>query len=247
MVERFASYALQYGVYLLEAVVLCFLLLRARSRRLAGLTLYVALLLGLDGGVRRYVLSAYGVESTKYFATFWLTDVLLELGAFSLVCLFFQRACAREEKMWHFVRLLLVFVFILVAGISVISLSTNPDQFFSRFIIEFQQNLYFTCLVLNTLLYLLMVQIESADEELGLLVCGLGIQFAGPAAGFALLHLTPDQPYSRLFAQLIDPLCTVGMLLTWMYAVARRPKSVTVPGRNQGTAPDTGEVAVSRA
>jgi len=90
--------------------------------------------------------------------------------------------------------------------------------------VEFEQNLYFTCLVLNTLLYLLLQQTHSADEELGLLVCGLGIQFAGPAASFALVHLTSGEAYATSLNHFLGQLCTMGMLLTWFYAVAWMPK-----------------------
>ena len=75
---------------------------------------------------------------------------------------------------------------------------------FTLFIIEFNQNLYFTCLVLNTLLYILLQQIDSADDELGLLVCGVGIQFAGPAATLALLTLTTGEHFAHILDFLYD-------------------------------------------
>ena len=246
MAENVAGYACQYGGYLLEALLLWFLLWRAQSRRLAGLAIYIGLLLGVDGLARPYVLYAYGFRSHEYTATFWLTDVLLQLAAFLLVCSFFRVACAgQEEKMWQFVRLLLIFVFIIVLGISLISLSQNYSQLFTRFMIEFEQNLYFTCLVLTTLLYLLMQQTESADEQLGLLVCGMGIQFAGPAASLALRYLTPGQPYSESLVKLIMPLCTFGMLLIWLYAITRVLKSPVMAARAK--APELRHVAVSKA
>jgi len=73
--------------------------------------------------------------------------------------------------------------------------------------------------VLNTLLYLLLQQIDSADDQLGLLVCGVGIQFAGPAATLALLHLTANEGFARLLTTLVMRLCTLGMLLVWAYAI----------------------------
>jgi hypothetical protein len=243
MAEKLANDVLQYSGYLLEAGLLLFLIWRQRSRSLAGLSVYVGFLLGIDVIARPYALS-YGLKSPEYQASYWLTDVALQLAAFLLVCSFFRRACAKEEKMWHFVRLLLVFVFILVFGISLISLSRNYTHLFTRFMIEFMQNLYFTCLVLTTLLYLLMQQQESVDEELGLLVCGFGIQFAGPAASFALRTLTPGQPFSEFLVKLVMPLSFLGMLLTWFYAVARLSKPAAV---REAPASEVGEAAVSEA
>lgn len=234
MAERLVGYVLQYGVYSLEVGLLVFLLWRDHWRRLAGVFLYVLWFLALDGIGRPYVLYRYGLTSREYAYFFWLSDVVLTLAAFLLVCAFFRRACAQEEKMWRFLRLMLVFVFILVLGISLFSLSRNYSQLLTQFIIEFSQNLYFTCLVLNTLLYLLMQQIESADEELGLLVCGMGIQYAGSAAGWALVHLTSGEHFAQSLQNYIMPLCTLVMLLTWFYAIARATKGAPVSAQREG-------------
>ena len=184
-------------------------------------------------------LAQYGFASRQYFYVYWSTDFLLVISAFILVCLFFRRACFQEEKMWRFVRLLLFFIFILVMGISCLSFSRNYSQLSTYFIVEFNQNLYFTCLVLNTLLYILLQQIESADDELGLLVCGVGIQFAGPAATLALVHLTTGEGFAKSLAYFMMPLCTLGMLLVWAYAIGRVQDTATEVAR-RGSCPGRG-------
>jgi len=231
---------LQYAVYLLEAGLLAYIFVRRRDSRLLSLSVYLGLLLAVDGISRPIVLYHYGFSSRQYAYFFWLTDVLLTLGAFLLICAFFRRAGKEQPKLWRFVRLLLVFVFVLVAGVSLASLAANYHQVFTQFIVEFQQNLYFTCLVLTTLLYLLMQQLESADDELGLLVCGMGIQFAGPAANFALVHLTNGRGFPSTFYEYLGPLCTLGMLSIWFMAIARVPRPLRVP---QPEAP-AGELAM---
>lgn len=249
MAERLISYALSSAGYLLEVAFLCFLIYRGHWKRLTGLCLYVASFLALEGG-RYYALLHAGLNSRQYIYCYWLTDVLLTLAAFLLICSFFRRACAQEEKLWSFLRVLLTLVFILVLAISCSSLSHNFRNLFTKFIVEFQQNLYFTCAVLNALLYIMMQQIESADEELELLVCGLGIQYAGPAANLALVYIAHLQhsdlqhSVSSLFAYL-SPLCFLGMLLICFYAVARVPKAPAVPasGRRREI-PVLAEVAI---
>jgi hypothetical protein len=211
-------------VYLLEGGLLVLLAARHRVRQWIYVFLYLSLLLVVDAVSRPYVLYRYGYSSQTFAYFYWLSDILLTLGAFFLVCAFFHRACVNERKMWHSIRLLLTFVFILTLGISLLALTRNYDQLLTRFIFEFQQNLYFTCLVLNTLLYILMQKIECTDDELTLLVCGMGIQFAGPAANFALVHLTPGQGYYGTLYPYVGPLCTMGMLLTWFYALVRVPQ-----------------------
>lgn len=212
---------LQYGVYLLEAGLLVFLAVRHRARRWVSVFLYLSLLLVVDAISRPFVLYRYGYSSQTFAYFYWLTDVLLTLGAFFLVGAFFRRACTNEPKMWHHIRRLLAVVLILTLTVSLFTLNRNYDQLLTRFTYEFQQNLYFTCLVLNTLLYILIQKIENTDEELTLLVCGMGLQFAGPAANFALAHLTPGQNLYGLLYPYVGPLCTLGMLLTWFYALVR--------------------------
>jgi hypothetical protein len=232
MGHELVTYFLQYGVYSAEAALLALLLRRGKWKRFLGLFLYVALLFATDGVARPAVLYCCGPASRQYAYFYWLTDVLLALGAFLLIAAFFRRACAQEEKMWWFVRLFLVFVFVLVSVISAFSLSLNYKHLFTPFIVEFSQNLYFTCLVLNTLLYILIQRMESVDDELGLLVCGIGIQFAGEGACLALAHLLALQ---GTFAQVIMPYiaagCTLGMLSVWLYAVAKTPQAATAPAR----------------
>jgi len=243
MTDKLVTYGPQYSVYGLEAVLFAYLLWRGLWQRLTSVFFYLFLLLAVDAIGRPYVLYRYGLTSRQYGYFFWLTDVLLVLAAFLVVCAFFRRACAgKEEKLWHSLRIILVFVFPLTLGISFLSLSRNYSHLFSRFIYEFSQNLYFTCLVLNTLLYLLMQQLEDADDELGFLVCGLGIQFAGPAACLALLHLTSGQPYAQSLNSFIAPVCTLGMLLTWFYAVTRMPRAEAV--RESARVPALADVAL---
>ena len=220
MDANLVSYALHYGCMLVEAALIIYVLWTRRLKCELTPASYVAFLLAADLG-RACVLRLHGFDSRQYYYVYWSTDFLLVIAAFLLVCLMFRRGCLHEDKMWRFVRLFLVFIFVLVIGISCLSLSRNYSNLFTYFIIEFNQNLYFACLVLNTLLYLLLQQIDSADDQLGLLVCGVGIQFAGPAATLALVHLTTGEGFARSLYYFTIPLCTLGMLLVWAYAIAR--------------------------
>ena len=110
---------------------------------------YLLALFLIDGIGRQWVLGRFGYSSLQYFYFYYLTDAILALGAFLLVCTFFRRACAQQERMWQYVRLILPCVFFLVFGISGFSLTENYNHLFSSFMVEFEQNLYFTCLVLN--------------------------------------------------------------------------------------------------
>ena len=243
MIETLVQHGIQYGVYLAEVGLFLYLVLWGHCKRLVGVSLYVAGLLTIDAIARPRVLALYGFTSPQYFYFFYVTDAILALSAFLLVCSFFRRASVERREMWQSLRLVLVSVFIIVVGISCVSLKMNYTNLFGRFTTEFEQNLYFTCLVLNTVLYILIQHVQVADDELELLVCGMGIQFAGPAANFALMYLTPGSHFFMSVMQYVGPLCTLGMLGLCFYAV-RIPKAARARARE---ARRLGNAAVRRA
>lgn len=229
-IDQLLLYGVQYATYALEVWVCVSLANGGRWRRLKGLGLYVASLFLLDGVARPAVSNFFGQASSQFYYFYWMTDVWFALGAFLVICSFFRRACIQEQKMWRLVRLVLVFVIIGILALSALSLTHHYTHLYSMFMIEFSQNLYFACLVLNTLLYIMLQQLAIDDDELGLLVGGLGVQFAGEAAWFALLSLTLSSSVSNAM-QLLAPCCTLAMLWIWVYAIGKTRQ--TVPGRLQ--------------
>lgn len=228
MIEALSVHVLQYVSYALELALVTLVLMRGRWK---GATTFAAYLFGYvaaDAVIRPAVLYTYGYQSLQYYYTYWLTDVLLTLGAFLLICFFFRRATSDKPDVWSYLRSMLAAVFVIIAFISYFSLRSHYEHLFSRFIIDLQQNLYFTCLILNTLLYIMLQQWDSQDERLSLLVCGLGIEFAGPAAGMALMYLTPGGHSAGLLYNIIDPLCNLGMCVVWLFAVAQKTDNEAV-------------------
>jgi hypothetical protein len=236
MSDSILGYAVQYGGYILEFALLVLIVRTGQWRKRIYICLYLFLLLSVDAVGRPLVLHKYGVDSIQYQYFYWLSDVLLTLGAFLLVCSLFRRACAGQEKMWDMLLPTLGAVLALVLGISLASLHEHYKNLVSVFIVEFQQNLYFACLVLNTLLYILLQRREPLDEDLSMTVCGLGIQFAGPAANFALVYLAQGTERFWAIYQYLGPLCTIGMLGTWVYAVVHVPQPAKVAGKERAPA-----------
>ncbi|HTS69275.1 MAG TPA: hypothetical protein VMO17_09845 [Terriglobia bacterium] len=225
--DQLLLYGVQYATYILEVCVIATLAWKGRWRRLKGLGLYVASLFLLDGVARPAVSNFFGHESKQFFYFYWTTDLLFALGAFLVICGFFRRACCKDEKLWSFIRLLLIFVFPVVLGVTALSFTRHyTDLKSNSFVIEFSQNLYFACLVLNTFLYLTLQQLAIEDDELGLLVCGLGVQFAGEAAGFAFLHLMNNY-VSQVLITFVAPGCTLAMLWIWVYAIGKTPQTAS--------------------
>jgi len=227
---------LGYGSCILEAVLLVYLLVRGYAKPLWELVLYLAMSVGVAGS-RSVTLAKYGLTSPQYGNCYWTTDLLLVLAAYVLIASFFRRACSHNQEMWQFVRLLLAAVLFAIGAVSYFSLSNHQGKLFSFFIVEFSQNLYFASLVLTTLLYLMTLRMDIADERLGMLVCGLGIEFAGPAAGLALIYLSRGAEISRVIGVYFFPLCDIGMILTWFYAISRIPSAAITARPRIETAP----------
>ena len=221
---------LQYAGYALELALLALLLSRKRLRRFPALCAYVAALFGLDALGRSWVLERYptnpatGAPSTVYFYFYYLSDFVLALGLFLLVCTFFRRACRDHQKVWDFIRPILSWIFVLLVMFSAVALRANFHNLLSRYIFEFDQDTYFVCLVLNTALYV-MVQQFKAEGDLSLLACGLGVQLGGQTAGSALASLTYASGHvgSGMVLKYLSPLCFLAMMVIWLYAIARSP------------------------
>lgn len=221
MIDQFARWGLQYAGYLLEIVLLGALFRPKVRGRNVPLIVYVISFFMMDGVARPYALYHYGLNSSQYAVCYWITDVLLVLAAFLLICFLFRRASKENKELWSYLRGMLPAVFVLTAFISSYSLSLHYDHLFTRFIVGFQQNLFFACLVLNTLLYVMLQYLENPDEELNLLVCGMGIALAGPAAGLALMYLTPGGQNAGVLYGLVTPFCNLGVFALWLFAVTR--------------------------
>jgi hypothetical protein len=231
MSETLLTDGIQYAGYVLELGLLVVLLGRGWGARLTSLCLYVAALFGVDAVVRPWFLSHYGARSPQYYYSYWLSDGVLALGGFVLICALFMRACSRDPKTWAFVRPVLVLALVFVLALSFFSIhdhqTTERQARFSYFVLV-SQNLYFTSAVLNTLLYLFLQHMKRSDWQLHLFVCGLGLQYAGPAAISALVHLSHARSAAAVaLFEYLSPVCALGMLVVWLYAVMRSPSSVT--------------------
>ena len=230
MVHLSLADGLQYGGYALELSLLVLLLSPTRIRRFPELCAYVFALFGVDALGRGWVHKHYGGGSSAYYYSYWLTDLLLAIGVFLLVCALFRRACREHPEFWAFVRPTLTIVLVMVILVSAAALGPNFRNLFTSsreghrlYIYEFTQDLGFVCLVLNTALYLMLQRFKRRHGDLTLVVCGLGVQLAGPTASAALVYLAGNQGASRTIMSYVSPSCFLAMMVIWLYAIARRP------------------------
>lgn len=247
MIDKVVVHLLQYASYLAELVLVIALFTRGRWKGARAIAFYFLGYVLLDTIFRPVVLYVYGYTSSQYSYAYWMSDVVLTLGAFLLICLLFRRASSDKPEAWSYLRSMLAAVFVIIAFVSYFSIAHHYDHLFSRFIIGLQQNLYFACLVLNTLLFIMLQQWDSTDERLSLFVCGLGIEFAGPAASMALMSLTPGGHDAGVLAPLINEMCNLGMCMVWLYAVAQKPAEVTAAGTEKMDVGKTPVLALAHA
>jgi hypothetical protein len=218
----YADYSIEVGLL----VFLAFLALRGRGRGLVAILGYMSASVGV-AALRGLALWRYGFNSPVYAAWYWATDFVIVSAVFLLICYFFRRASLEgAPKFWPHVRLMLFAVFVLTAAVASFIILHSHTQFYPYFILEFQDDVYFVCLVLATMLYLLVVQYVPADDQLGLLVAGLGIQCAGCAASLALFHVTGGGALYGVLVGFLIPLCDIGMTLIWLYTALRVPYRV---------------------
>lgn len=222
------DYILQVLVYGTAACVLVGSLRQRCLRRYFYLNLYVVALCGCDA-LRWAFLRAYGFSSPQYSYAYYLSDAVLAILAYVLILEFFD-ILFRNSPLRITVRLALFFFFLLVAGMSYVFISKSVSHFYSRLVMEFQQNMYFSMVVLAALLWISLAHLRLGDRQLALLITAVGIHASSLASGFALTNLLPANFFSAVIPlmQRLPALATITMFSLWSYALLRVPAEVTV-------------------
>jgi len=208
----------------LATVVVC---LRQRCfYRYFFLNLYLlACLIFTVGGW--YIIRTDGYNSGTYFYFYFIGDAFTTTFAYLAVGSLFAQMF-RQSIFRPYVRPTLVFSFLLVVGISVLFISGSVDRMrlFPRFVIEFEQNMYFMGVLLTLLLWLSMTSLRAESRRFVLLVSGLGVYFSAHAANYALRFLFRDLQGEALKDILtsVPPLAYTFMVVLWLYTFWRVPE-----------------------
>ena len=167
-----------------------------------------------------YVITHFGYDSRQYFFFYYTGDALVNITGFILIGSFFDRML-RESVFHKYVRPTLMFAFLLIVAVSSRFLAGNMDRFASRFVYEFQQNMYFIGVLLTFLLWISMNYLQAETRRFVLLVSGLGIYWSAHAANYALQYLVPA--LGPILTK-IPPLAYNLMALLWLYTFWRIPE-----------------------
>lgn len=140
----------------------------------------------------------------------------------------------RDTPLAGYVRKVLLF-FVMITGLMTYSMiSRTLPHFYSHFIIEFLQNMYFAAVLLAVLLWIALVHLRVYDRQMGFLIAGLGLSLGVQTATCALQNLLPQQTFLAwdfLLAR-ASTLTTVIKLGLWCYALGWMAQEVPVIQRH---------------
>lgn len=185
------------------------------------LNLYLLANLGFTAGCY-YIYSVYGYNSHELFYFYYIGDAFPNVFGYLLIGSFFYRLL-KDSAFERYVRPTLVIFFLLVVAVSGIFVygSVERARLFPRFVIEFEQNMYFVGVLLTFLLWISMSYLQAESRRFALLVSGLGIYFSAHATNYALRYL-----FHGLADVLtkVPPLAYTLMVLLWLYTFLQVPE-----------------------
>ncbi len=167
-----------------------------------------------------YVYAVHGYDSLQYYYFYYLGDAVPNVVGYLLIGSFFDRLL-RKSVFHKYVRPTLAIFFVFIVGISVLFISSSVDRLYSRFVNEFQQNLYFVGVLLTFLLWMSVSYLDVRSRRFTLLVSGLGIYFAAHASNYAIRFLFPSLSALTL---VVPPLAYNFMVGLWLYTFLRVPE-----------------------
>jgi len=180
----------------------------------------------------QYLIHTVGYESVEYFYFYFTGDAIANTICYLTIASFFDQMF-RQSIFARYVRPTLGFFFFLVILISGLFIARSVDHLFSRFVLEFQQNMYFVGVLLTFLLWMSMMYLGAETRRFALLVSGLGIYFTAHAASYAASFLSTS---AQSFALQIPPVAYTLMTLVWLYTFLRVPEgeAAAEPARARG-------------
>ena len=127
----------------------------------------------------------------EYFDFYYTGDAIPNIVGYLVIGSFFDRLL-RHSTFHRYVRPTLAIFFLLIAGISALFIAGSVDRLYPRFVIEFQQKLYFVGVLLTFLLWMSVNYLAVQSRRFTLLVSGLGIYCAAHTANYAVRFLFPS-------------------------------------------------------
>ena len=185
-----------------------------------------------------YLYRTEGYSSLAYFYFYYTWDAVASIIGYVLVASFFDQMF-RPSAFRPYVRPTLALFFLGVLVVSGVFVSKHVGQgyFYSKFAMEFQQNMFFVGVLLTFLLWVSMSYLRAESRRFVLLVSGLGIYFSAHAVNYAFQQLFP-YPLVTTALTKVPPVAYTVMVLLWLYTFLRVPEGEPAYVPQQGTAAD---------
>jgi hypothetical protein len=204
-----------------ESLALAFVLLSVQKqvlRKYGYLSLYAAFMLVFDY-VRLTLQHAYGQTSQEFLLAYYFTDFNLVL----LKCLAILGLLevSVQDFPWRIKPLFssLFRVALMVALSAVFVVHYIPTLYRRTTILELERDLQFLAAALVALLWLALFRSGSANRELQVLACGLGLGSAQQACAWALLGRLPNRHWITDVVGYQSAVATTLMFVLWCYAL----------------------------
>ncbi|MEE8200725.1 MAG: hypothetical protein V3R29_06105, partial [Candidatus Acidoferrales bacterium] len=162
-----------------------------------------------------------GYNTATYTYFYDTADAIQNIIGYLLIASFFVYMF-RRSVFGPYVRPTLAIFFLLIVVVSGAVFVRSAEHFYeySRFVVEFQQNMFFVGVLLTFLLWIAMSYLHAESRQFVLLVSGLGIYFSTHAANYALQYLVPS--LATVLAK-VPPLAYTFMVALWFYTFWRVP------------------------
>ncbi len=219
-----------WGTGLCIQIALIHALLRGHYRRYPLVFFYsLVLLLTTVVEVSAYTAAQSGARllARSWRLYYWINDAILQALIFAVVISLIYRALSRSKARAAVRRWLIPVALAVFAAC--FALRAGSLQHLSAWMTLVSRDLNFVAMILDLLLWTTLMAARKKDRELLMLSGGLGIQFAGAAAGQSVRQLALDalgrNTALELAGSLIVVLSSLACFFVW-WRTFRRPVPV---------------------
>jgi hypothetical protein len=182
-----------------------------------------------------YIYRTDGYGSLLYYYFYYTSDGIQNLVGYLLIASFFAYMF-RESAFRPYVRPVLGLFFFGIIAVSAVFVSRHvgKEYLYSRFAMEFQQNMFFVGVLLTFLLWISMTYLRAESRRFVLLVSGLGIYFSAHAVNYAFQHLFANAAVASALTK-VPPIAYTLMVSLWLYTFLRVPEGEVAYVPQEGT------------
>jgi hypothetical protein len=214
------DYMLWIASFLLEVgVVLCTIYRRA-FRRYLPLNTYMLCMALVNCG-QYACIREFGYDSFQYSYFYFYTDGLLMILMFLVIMHFYEQVFI-EMNVGRYIRGAATMLLAATALFSYLMIRQHQGHLTVKFVVEFDQNIYFVGLVLMYLLWGAVLKLRETRAQLVQFILALGIYFSGTAGAYALENLFPG--LWLIVLRWLPPIMGAWLPFAWLYTLAKVPE-----------------------